>query len=484
MRRCLGIAFVLSLLLAIPARAGGPASAYYAADTDGVFWFMHVSDLHIGTGMWETNYEPESLEFALNEGVEVIQPTFVVATGDLVDGSRSDAIPTSGQDQAEWDAYRSILTNAGMTATFYYDVIGNHDLYVPSWECPSIHWYLDNSLQGQATGAPHFSWSHTTALGDYFFHAIDMDGDCRGAVNPADTNGVLVDTEYNAIVAALDAHTDSQLVFVFGHQNPTEPDNAARLTDHLVEHGVFYVHGHAHEYREYLAGNGIGDIVVNEVNSLGKSNTDNIAVGVVDHNAFIYRATSHEAPWPFVILTAPVEMHLRGGSDLNPWAYDVCKDRMNPIRALVFAKETPAPVTVTLGSGAPINMTQVNGPLWKAVVDTSGLAAGQQTIKVTATAAGKTRTDEVGVNFVAGPCEPFQDDGGVPQQDAGGPQQDGGTGDDGGEVQEDGGEGDGGPPPPPPSDCGCRAAGAGAGPAWLGLLGLAGLALLVRRRGF
>jgi MYXO-CTERM domain-containing protein len=157
---------------------------------------------------------------------------------------------------------------------------------------------------------------------------------------------------------------------------------------------------------------------------------------------------------------------------------------VNPIRALVFAPAAPAPVTVQIGAGAPVNMTQVNGPLWTAAVDTSAVAAGQQTVKVTATAGGKTRTDTVAVNFVAGPCTPYQDDAGVPPQDAGGPTDggvEGGTGDDGGEAQHDGGGDAGGPAPA--DGCGCRVGGVGGGAGWLGLLGVAGLALLARGRG-
>jgi hypothetical protein len=251
--------------------------------------------------------------------------------------------------------------------------------------------------------------------------------------------------------------------------------------DHLVQHGVFYVHGHIHEYKEYLAGNGNGDIVVNEANSCGKANDDNLAVGVIDHNAFIYRATSTGDPWPLVIVTAPVAMHLRDG-DLNPWAYDVCKDRPNPVRALVFAGETPTSVTVQLGSGTPAAMTHVNGSLWSAVVDTSSLSAGQQTVSVTATVGGKTRTDSVAANFVAGPCAAFQDDAGVPQQDAGGHADGGGTGDDGGETQQDGGGGDAGGDKPADGCGGCRLGGAPA-PRWLGLLLVTGLTLLGRGRG-
>jgi MYXO-CTERM domain-containing protein len=184
-----------------------------------------------------------------------------------------------------------------------------------------------------------------------------------------------------------------------------------------------------------------------------------------------------------VIVTAPVAMHLRDG-DLNPWAYDVCKDRVNPMRALVFAAETPTSVTVQVGSGTPTGMTHVSGPVWTAVVDTSAVAAGQQTVTVTAVAASKTRADAVTANFVAGPCTPYQDDGGLPQQDGGGGGHDGGTpGDDGGEpAQEDGGSGADAGTDQPADGCGCRLGGVpGAG--WLGLLAVAGLTLVGRRRG-
>jgi hypothetical protein len=492
MRRCLGIALVSSLVLAAPARAGGPASAYYAADHDGIFWFMHISDLHTPYPghSWDptlSGNEVAHLQAALGPLRTVIAPVFTVATGDLVNGDMDtilfvDYSPTSGQGQEEWDVYKGIYTGAGVTATDYYDIVGNHDEYalrLPD-KCPSLHWYLDNSFQGQLQGAAHFSWTHTTPLGDYFFYGLNATGECVDALSGG--NGTMLDSEYEAIKAALEANAGSELMFVFAHQGPAQPTSSARVVDELVNHGVFYIHGHVHEYKEYLTSNSTGEIVTNEINSCGKADADNLGLGVVDHNAFIYRATSISDPWPFVIVTAPVAMRLRDG-DLNPWAYDVCKDRVNPIRALVFAADTPGPVTVQIGSGPLVNMTQVNGPLWTASVDTSSLAEGQQTVSVTATAGGKTRTDSVTANFVAGPCTILQDDAGVPQDDAGAGADGGGTSDDGG-TGDDGGSGDGGPPPPPPAKgCDCHAAGAGAGATWLGLLGGLGVALLARGRG-
>jgi hypothetical protein len=475
--------FVLcATLCSAPARAGGPASAYYADDADGVFWFMHISDIHVGghdsIGEWSA-YDPDNVIWALHDAVEVIQPIFVVATGDLVNGSRNN-IPTAGQDQGEWDDYKAIYTAAvaAHPAIPYYDIIGNHDAYAPRVpdECPSLHWYLDNSYRGQLEGASHFSWTHSTPLGTYAFYGYNSTGDCVNAFTGGD--GVVLDAEYEAIKAALEANTSAQLQFVFAHQGPAQPQDSGRVVDELVKHGAFFVHGHVHEYKEYLAGNNLGQIVVNEVNTIGKGDNDNIGVGVVDHNAFTYRATSTADPWPFVVITAPVSTTLRNSSSLNPWAYDVCKDRMNPVRALVFASEPPTSVKVQVAANVPVDMTQESTNLWTAMIDTQGLSEGQQAINVTVVASGKTRTETVSPTFVAGPCASPQQDAGVPQQDAGGEDDGGAAGDDGG-VQDDGG-----PAPPPPADgCGCRLPGSAPTTGAAGLLALAGLALMGRGRG-
>jgi hypothetical protein len=487
LRRLLPAALTLGCLaLAAPARAGGPENAYYANDTDGIFWFMHISDLHVGCATSlepGVKYDPENLVFALNDAVDVIAPVFVVATGDLVNGSRNN-IPTSGQSQSEWDEYKGIYTAAlAAHAVPYYDIVGNHDEYAVTWpndECPSLHWYLDNSYRGQLEGAAHFSWTYTTPLGDYFFYGFNSTGDCVPAFTGGD--GTILDGEYDALKTALEGADGAELRFVFAHQGPSQPQNSARVVDELVKHGVFYVHGHIHEYKEYLLGNDTGDIVVNECDSTGKAAENNLAVGVVDHNAFIYRATSLLDPWPQVIITAPVATRLRDQA-LNPYAYDVCKDRVNPVRALVFADQPPASVTVQVGTGQPVAMTQASAWLWTAQVDTSALAEGQQTVTVTAVAGGKTRSDVIGVELVAGPCQ-VQDDGGVPQQDAGS-QSDAGGATDGGLPGQDAAVGSDAGSGEPGSGCDCRAAGAGRrGPGAAGLAGLAVLALgLALQRG-
>ncbi len=39
----------LVIVLAVVVQAGDPYSAYYSSANDRIFWFIHFSDIHIGT---------------------------------------------------------------------------------------------------------------------------------------------------------------------------------------------------------------------------------------------------------------------------------------------------------------------------------------------------------------------------------------------------------------------------------------------------
>ena len=98
-------------------------------------------------GMRGTN-DSSRLQWLVTTAKSVINPSFIVVTGDLTDSTNGNllGIP-NGPYQAEWDQYKSILTKAGVTADFYYDLPGNHDAYSDS----DFSYYLANSVQGRAT---------------------------------------------------------------------------------------------------------------------------------------------------------------------------------------------------------------------------------------------------------------------------------------------------------------------------------------------
>ena len=146
-----GLATAVAVLsLTNPAKAG-PQSAHYARGSSDVFWFMHISDLHTSCD-WNPTDEHANMEFSFGPALGAIKPWFLVATGDLVDGSPI-GVPTTGQSQAEWDEYQDLYMSAGLSPSFYFDLPGNHDGY---GDVGMTH-YLASSLQGKTNGSTSVS---------------------------------------------------------------------------------------------------------------------------------------------------------------------------------------------------------------------------------------------------------------------------------------------------------------------------------------
>ena len=146
----IGVAGLL-FLMSVSARAGEPYSAYYHWSGSRLFWFMVISDSHIGTsGSQDTTY----LTWAVTEARSTIDPLFIVNCGDLTDSTNGGVIP-NGPYTAEWQSYRNLLTATGIDASFYYDIPGNHDHYNDE----IFAFYRNYSIQGAATGATQHSWT-------------------------------------------------------------------------------------------------------------------------------------------------------------------------------------------------------------------------------------------------------------------------------------------------------------------------------------
>ena len=95
------IGIVCLLIFASVCRAGNPYSAYYHWSGSRLFWFLIISDPHVGTGgSQDTNY----LSWAVTEARDVIAPGFIVNAGDLTDSTNGGIIP-NGPYQEEWELY-------------------------------------------------------------------------------------------------------------------------------------------------------------------------------------------------------------------------------------------------------------------------------------------------------------------------------------------------------------------------------------------
>jgi len=408
--------FAVLLAVSLPAAAADPHGARYSRDASKIFWILHIADSHIGTEWYN---EDQRFAWALQDAVYIIEPDLIVNGGDLCDGS-INGIPATGQSEGEWSLYRQVVDDSGMTVDYYIDLPGNHDLYGD----PGSSFYLDWSLNGAAFGVTTRSLALEFAFGKYFIY---------GCSTPGEEGHVFVDdhefspAELEELEAELAANDDSRLTLVFGHHPPNQPDNSDQALEIMKAHQAIYFHGHSHVYDEYI----YNDLLTYEVDSIGKSKNDNVAIIAVDNDSVAYEVTDSDNPWPFIVITAPAEMRLKSG-DPHPYAYPVgntCED--NPVRALVFDAAEVTAVTARLGDREEVALEQdpQRPMLWTGTFDASDLGAGEAQFTVTATGSQeRSRSITVLLDEDALCAEDVEPDGGV--EDGGDGDGEAGDGDD------------------------------------------------------
>lgn len=347
---------MIVLLWALPCHGSDPHSAVYSTDSEKIFWFMLVSDTHIGA-----YGEPgsERLEWLTTEGRQVINPSFIVNAGDLTDcsGWNESGYP-DGPYFSEWVEYNDIVTRNGMDATFYYDLPGNHDHFGDR----DFFYYLNYSIQGLATGQTQISWTRTFNFGTYHFLGINTcgnDGAEFSFLPPAyGDNAGLDAAELQFIEADLAAHQDADLTMIFGHHlivtretdwDYVDDDEIEAMTMTALSYGadeliglmdryapLMYAYGHSHVYREefFTMDMDEGVLYLNAA-SMTKNDSKNYNVIAIDNNG-ISTVAPTMGVWPVVLITAPLDKNLGMRNDpftANPT--DITGES-TPIRALVF----------------------------------------------------------------------------------------------------------------------------------------------------
>jgi hypothetical protein len=401
----IGIALRVSFLIVLLFPAPGMAlrgQAYYHSSADRLFWFMIISDSHIGV---DGNQDTEYLTWAVTEARSIIDPLFIVNSGDLTDSTNGGTIP-NGPYEEEWIDYRQIINDAGLTPDIYYDIPGNHDAYNDK----DFAYYKAYSMQGSAHNATQHSWVKTFEFGSYQFLGICTAGNDGApfSIWPWDNFGDhagLDQVELGFIEAELKAQPLAELVLIFGH-HPFEAGyddwtdtglsyGLSNFLNLIDAYGVsLYEFGHTHDYNENIYSQDLSNgIFYMTVDSLGKSNNDHYAVMALDGNG-ISIVPGQKGEWPLVLITAPMDRCL--GICPNSFAYDIPQSHANPIRALVFDKNPVSLVDFRIdetGDWQP--MQPVDGtPVWFGLWDARLYTPGPHTIEVRAQGSGVT-TDSV-----------------------------------------------------------------------------------------
>jgi len=384
--------------------ASDPHSAYYSSENSNLFWFIHTSDTHIGASGTQ---DSQNLQWIVTQGKNIINPNFIVVTGDLTDSTNGNFLGwPNGPYQAEWDQYSNILSN-NVDASIYYDIPGNHDAYNDQ----NFAYYRTNSIQGRATGHAQVSWTRDFPFGKYHFLGINT-ADNTGApfslTSPYGDHAGLDADELTFISQESLLHSDASLTLIFGHHPLTSTGNS---TDTYVYYGAnefidlmdtyqssLYGYGHLHSFAEdFFTQNMTEGVFYFHVASLGKSSENQFSVTAIDCNG-ISTITQTINTWPIVLITAPLDRYL--GNRVNPYSYTVPNSTSNPIRTLVFDPYPASGVRYRVDGGTTWQQmanVSTNQHLWEAAWDASTLAEGEHTIEVQAVTASGTRSNIITV---------------------------------------------------------------------------------------
>ena len=401
--------FLFLASLNCTAIAGDPHSAFYSSDNDKVFWFILVSDVHIGAANGNGS---DNLEWIVTEAMDVINPVFIVNSGDLTDSTNGDPLGLpDGPWHEEWDEYRQILLTNGVDEDCYYDIPGNHDHYNDE----NFEYYLNYSIQGKATGQTQISWTREFDFGKYHFVGINTAGNDGAAFSLLPPyfgdNAGLDSNELNFIENELEQNIDADITLIFGHHpikrlsSEETSEGLEGLTVTFLSHGadeliellddygiLMYGYGHTHLYSEdFFSYDMTEGVIYFNVASLGKSSENLYNIVAIDCNG-ISTVPLAVGTWPAVLITAPLDKNL--GIIDNPFTYNIPSSGSNPIRALVFDKNPVTDVQYRIdqtGDWHPMTRVANNPYLWEAECSIS-LSGGDHTVEVRAVGS-TTRTD-------------------------------------------------------------------------------------------
>ena len=163
-------AVLAALMLAVafsPSVAGSPHSAFYSSANDQIFWFIHASDLHVGTsGSTDSN----NLYVARHDGKEHDQPLLHRRHGRshrldqrqhlrLSQRALPGRVGSVQEHRRRKSDGKQLLRHPGKPRRLQRRRIS-----------PTT---LANSVQGRATGSKQHSWTRTFPFGTYHFLGVN-----------------------------------------------------------------------------------------------------------------------------------------------------------------------------------------------------------------------------------------------------------------------------------------------------------------------
>ncbi|CAF0907568.1 unnamed protein product [Didymodactylos carnosus] len=221
-----------------------PANEYLGSTSKHLFWFVHVTDLHI-TRFGHEERAQQFEKFCTEIIINLIKPPVVVVTGDLV--HNRDNRFGSEQYQDEWIRYNEILKRTKVTNyTAWLDIRGNHDAFMDPEPESFKSYYRQYSHQGPNHPSSYHYVYKTNESDQYSFIGVDM---CPkpGAGRPFNFLGQITKSEMRHLSTLIEEAQTSNATIFFGHYplsftySSTSPG-----IQHIMKNALVYLNGHLH----------------------------------------------------------------------------------------------------------------------------------------------------------------------------------------------------------------------------------------------
>ncbi|MBD3354116.1 MAG: hypothetical protein GF364_21725, partial [Candidatus Lokiarchaeota archaeon] len=314
-------------------------SVYERTATDGVidsdgrklFYWIQISDIHINMDYPErlTNFE-DFCEDINN----IIEPAFVLSTGDNVDGGSED--PEKHQHyqiEEEHVYFNNTLTSAGFSTDFWYSGVGNHERYNTAFDRSMYHQYIRNESQ--------YAFDFTTSWGKYRFVMADTTQE-YGLSNNLCLFGEMKTNKLDHLESLIQAGDASNLndIIVTGHQainqlwsQRTSTGNTFSGLIRKSESSV-YLTGHNHFENLY---NNRKEFL--EIHCPSFRDRYMYRICAMDDDVFSFTDVKHRE-WPHCVITSPVDgrFYVENMELDNMLSHD-------EIRILIFDSELPGDIS-------------------------------------------------------------------------------------------------------------------------------------------
>ncbi|KRT85365.1 hypothetical protein AMK59_726 [Oryctes borbonicus] len=331
---------------------------------DHLIWFLQISDIHISI-FRDPSRITEFKEFC-DQTVDVIQPSLVLASGDLTDAKTSDNIG-SKQVLEEWVHYRNILHECNIEEkTLWLDIRGNHDNFNVINIDSKENFFPNYSIQGKTHPR---SYMYQIKRSDTTYSFIGIDACLEpGPRRPFNFVGLIDKAEIDEINKITDVvrTSGSNYTVWFGHFPTscivaTEGKGVKSIIGQL-DQSLVYVCGHLHT---------LGGIVPN-MYTLQKSGFLELELGdwkdnrkyrlmAIDHGLLSFVDVTHR-DWPVILVTNPKHslFHIPGKEN-----FDVVKNSTH-VRLLVFSLSQLDKVEIAIDNKKWKKCHHIEGPLYVA----------------------------------------------------------------------------------------------------------------------